>query len=69
MLGLWTLPPNKGQSSPRILNKELLPQPFGPVMNKFIPGSILKFIARMRTSPLGERIGTSSKIISFERII
>jgi hypothetical protein len=66
---LWTLPPNKGHNSPKILNNELLPHPFGPVIIKFIPGTILKFIALINVSPLGDKIGTFSKTISSLYII
>jgi hypothetical protein len=63
MEGLLTLPPKTGHSSPRILKRELLPHPFGPVISKFIPGWISKFIDWIRVSPFGERIGTLSKMI------
>jgi hypothetical protein len=42
-----------------ILNMELFPQPFGPVIIKCIPGLIVTFIFSIKTSPFGERIGTS----------
>lgn len=63
MGGLDTLPPKIGHNSPRILNKELFPHPFGPVIIKFIPGQISKFIDLINVSPFGERIGTFSNII------
>ncbi len=36
-----SLPPKIGHKVPSILNNELLPHPFGPVITQFIPGSIL----------------------------
>jgi hypothetical protein len=60
---LVNFPPKIGHNSPRILKRELLPQPFGPVIIKFMPGLMVKLIAGIRVSPLGERIGTFSKMI------
>lgn len=53
------MPPVAGHSSPRMRKREDLPQPLGPVIIKCIPGLISKFILGIRTSELGERIGTS----------
>jgi len=52
-----------GHNSPKILNSELFPHPFGPVIIKFMPGLISKLIEGIRVSPLGERMGTPVKMI------
>lgn len=69
MEGLWRVPPKRGQSSPKILNKELFPQPLGPVIIRCMPGSIEKDISFTRVSPLGERMGTLLKMIFSLRVI
>ena len=57
MLGLFIVPLAKGQSPDNILNKELLPHPFGPVIIQFIPCSILKFKESNNISPFGATMG------------
>lgn len=63
MEGLCNFPPNRGHNSPRILNRELFPHPLGPEIIKCMPGLISKFIALIRVSPLGDKMGTESKMI------
>ena len=40
--GLWRHPPYTGHNPLRILNKELLPHPLGPVIKRCMPGSNCK---------------------------
>lgn len=47
-------------TSPRILKRDDLPQPFGPHTRTFIPDLTSKFNSFTRTSPLGVTSGTFS---------
>lgn len=58
-----TVPPVAGQSSPKILKSDDLPQPLGPVIIKCMPGEISKLIFGIRMSEFGDRIGTSLNMI------
>lgn len=63
IVGFSKTPPKRGQSSPKILKRELFPHPFGPDIIKCMPGSILKLISLIKVSPLGDKIGTFSNTI------
>ena len=47
------VPPYTGHSPDSILKRELLPQPFGPVMSKCIPGLMYKLKSGTMISPVG----------------
>lgn len=56
-------------TSPRILKRDDLPQPFGPQTRTFIPDLTSKFSSRTRTSPLGVTRGTFSKRITLSSLM
>ena len=62
-------PPLHGHSDPRILNRALLPHPFGPSIIVCIPGWTSKLMDLISTSPAGEIMGTSLNTIELLSVI